>query len=207
MGRLSEDQIQQLVGKYIKQSVERLDSVFEVGDDQHRPYDDPPSLHSYIEGLATVRQDLINSLNLGDFSMLENSIDVFLKANGIDEVDKASPEYRKLCVQIHKAETRLIPLQQRHMKGDFTYGDQLPKLFPEVFAAKDESPPERREGEPKKDERKKVELSQVFKEYWKEKEPTLKRTFKPEYEQGIISSSAIGHTGEPVRDCVEDFFW
>jgi hypothetical protein len=122
-------------------------------------------------------------------------------------VDKASPEYRKLCVQIHKAETRLIPLQQRHMKGEFTYGDQLPKLFPEVFAAKDESPPERREGEPKKDERKKVELSQVFKEYWKEKEPTLKRTFKPEYEQGIISSSAIGHTGEPVRDCVEDFFW
>ena len=74
--------------------------------------------------------------------MLEKAIDIFLKENGIDEVDKGSPEYRKLSAEIHKAETKLIPLQQRHMKGDFTYGDQLPKLFPDVFAAKEERPPE-----------------------------------------------------------------
>jgi hypothetical protein len=119
MGKLSENQIQQLVVKYIKHSVERLDKVFEVGDDQQRPYDDPPSLQSYIEGLSTVREDLIHNLRLGDFSMLKSSIDAFLKENGIDEVDKQSPAYRKLCVAVHKAETQLLPIQQQHMQCDF----------------------------------------------------------------------------------------
>jgi integrase len=188
MGKLSEDQVQQLVGKYIKKSVAGMDEVFNQDGDQ-RPYFDEEGFHNYVDELTSIRGDLIAKLNIGNFSMLEGSIDTFLKENGIDEVDKGSPSYRKLCVEVHKAETKLIRIQKKHMQCDFSYKDDLPKLFPEVFPAKDDRPPERREkdDEPKKDKRKKVELSQVFKEYWEEKEPTLKRTSKPEYEH------ALGH--------------
>jgi integrase len=175
MGKLSEDQIQQLVVKYIKQSVERLDKVFEVGDDQQRPYDDPPSLQSYTEGLSTVREDLIHNLSLGDFSMLENAIETFLKENGVDEVDKQSPAYRRLCIEVHKAETQLIPIQQQHMRCDFSYKDQLPKIFPDVFGRREEAPPppDRREDRPPK-QPPVFKLSQVFEEYWTKKEQELK---------------------------------
>jgi integrase len=172
------------VGTYIKKSIEGWDKAFEQGGDEDRPYSDSETLYSYISDLASNRQELIVKINLGDFSMLEGNIDTFLKENGIDEVDKVSPTYRKLCVEIHKAETKLIPLQQRHMKGDFTYGDQLPNIFPEVFAAKEERPPERRQEEvPRKDKRKPVKLSQVFKEYWEEKEPALKPRSLPEFKR------------------------
>jgi integrase len=79
---------------------------------------------------------------------------------------------------------------------DFSYKDQLPKLFPEVFAAKEERPPERREDEPKKDKRKTVELSLVVKKYWEEKEPKLKPRSKPEFKRALDDFVAFtgGHT-------------
>jgi integrase len=185
MGKLSEDQVQQLVRLYIRQSVERLDKVFEVDDDQQRPYDDPESLQGYINGLSVIREDLIHNLSLGDFSMLENAIETFLKENGVDEVDKQSPAYRRLCIEVHKAETQLIPIQQQHMKCDFSYRDQLPKMFPEVFGKREETPaPEPREGKPPK-QPPVVKISQVYAEYWQETEPAIKMRSRPEYKRAL----------------------
>ena len=190
MGKLSEDQVQQLVKDYIKKSIGELDGVFDQGRDDDRPYKDPPSLFSYIKGLDTVQEDLMIKLNLGDFSMLEKSIDNFLKENGISEVDKTSPEYRKLCIEIHKAEHKLIPIQQKHMQLDFSYKDQLPKLFPEAFPDKEPppippaspvpTPPEN--PLPKKSA---TSLEKVFKEYWEEKEPALKPRSRPEFKRAL----------------------
>ena len=59
MGKLSENPVQQLVGEYIKRSIDGLDKVFEGGEDTYRPFDDPPSLFSYINELPTIREDLI----------------------------------------------------------------------------------------------------------------------------------------------------
>ena len=188
MVKLSEDQIQQLVGKYIKKSIDGWDKAFEQGGDENLPYSDPETFQSYISDLASIRADLIFKLNQGDYSMLEGSIDTLLNENGIEVSDKASPEYRKLCVEVHKAETQLLPLQQQHMQCDFSYKDQLPKIFPDVFAYKDESPsipppappdklpPTPGEDAPQKPKQQPVKLQKVFDEYWKEKEPTLEGT-------------------------------
>jgi hypothetical protein len=124
MGQLTEDQIQLLVGTYIKKSIEGWDRAFEQGGGEDRPYSDPETFYSYISDLASIREELIIKLNLGDFSMLEGSIDTFLKENGIDEVDKESPEYRKMSAEIHKAEMKLLPIQQQHIQCDFSYGSQ-----------------------------------------------------------------------------------
>jgi hypothetical protein len=187
MGKLSENQIQQLVGVYIKKSIEELDKVFEGGEGTYRPFDDPPSLFNYLKELGIKNEDLMINLNLGDFSMLEKSIDAFLKANGIDEVNKASPEYRRLCIEIHKAETKLIPIQQKHMQCDFSYKDDLPKLFPEVYPAKENPPPPPPPGDrpPKKGKENSADLEKVFREYWDENEPRLKLRSKPEYQRAL----------------------
>jgi integrase len=193
MGKLSADQVQQLVGKYIKKSVEDMDEVFNQPEAQ-KPYLDLEGFHNYIGELPSIKDDLVASLNLGDFSMLEKSIGQFLRANGIDEVDKDSPEYRKLSIEVHKAETKLIPIQRQHMLCDFSYREQLPTIFPGVFAKEEDRPPERREDEPRKDIPKKVEISQVFKEYWKEKEPELKPRSVPEFQRALSHFFAFaGH--------------
>lgn len=114
MGELTKGQVQELVERYIRRSIERLDSVFK--DHPDKPYDDPQSLHWCIDGLSVVRQDVIDNMNLGDYSMLEGAIDAFLKENGIDKTDKQSPAYRQLCLAVHKAETQLIPIQQQHLQ-------------------------------------------------------------------------------------------
>jgi integrase len=194
MGELTQDQIQQLVDNYIKKSIADMDNLYDQGieipdsgGDSAPPFSDPEGFNSYINEPTGIREDLIYNLNRGDFSMLEKAIDAFLKASGIDQVDKTSPEYRKLCVEIHKAETKLLPIKQQHMRCDFSYREQLPALFPGVFAApKEERPPERREEEePRKDKRKPVELSKVFKEYWEWKEPQLKKDSATEYKRAI----------------------
>lgn len=176
MGKLTEDQIQRLVGTYIKKSIEGWDRAFEQGGEgEDRPYSDPETFYSYISDLATIKKELIVKLNLGDFSMLEGSIDTLLKENGIDEMDKGSPEYRKLSAEIHMAEMKLLPIQQQHIQCDFSYKEQLPKLFPDVFARREEAPPppERREDRPPK-QTPVVKLSQVFEEHWTKKEQKLK---------------------------------
>jgi integrase len=190
MGKLSETQIQLLVVGYIKRYIDRLDNVFDPGQNGDLPYDDPSSLASYIQLLDAVRDDLMISLNLGDYSMLEKSIDTFLKENGITEVDKSSPEYRKLCIEIHKAEYKLIPIQQKHRELDFSYKDQLSKIFPEVFPDKQVPPmpqvpqaPIPPEAPVPKKERN--TLGKVMKEYWDEKEPAIKKRSRPEYKRTL----------------------
>jgi hypothetical protein len=79
MGKLSENQVQQLVVAYIKKSIEGLDGVFDQGQNEKLPYHDPPSFFSYLKEQDIIKEDLMINLNLGDFSMLEGSIDTFLK--------------------------------------------------------------------------------------------------------------------------------
>lgn len=197
MGKLSEDQVQQLVVAYIKKSIEGLDGVFGQERDEDKPYVDPPSLFDYIQGLDTIKEDLMINLNLGDYSMLEGSIDTFLKENGITEVDKTSPEYRKLCIEIHKAEHKLIPIQQKHMQLDFSYTDQLPKLFPEVFKAKNDPPPAPAGDQPSPGKKQKsATVGKVFKEYWQEKESALKPRSRPEFKRAL--EHFVGFVGKDV---------
>ncbi len=141
LSKLSDDQIKELVHQYIKTSIEDWDKSFYEEFDLEvdpPPFDDARTLKSYIDTLDDIRQDLIVNLNLGDFSMLEKSTNELLKKNGINHITKSSIEYRKLCAEIHKAAIQLLPMEKRHMHCDFSYKEELPTIFPDVF----KKPPE-----------------------------------------------------------------
>jgi hypothetical protein len=138
LAKLSEKIIQKLVHQYIKNAIESWDkSLYE--EDDPPPFADAQEFRSYVNSLENIRQDLIANLNLGDFSMLEESINELLNKSGISPIAKSSLEYRKLCAEIHKAEIQLLPMEKRHMQGDFSYKKELPDVFPEVFIKRKES--------------------------------------------------------------------
>jgi hypothetical protein len=133
MVNLSEDQVKKLVGTYIKQSLERINNLFnDEPEDDILPYTTESGFYSYLGELRGIEQDLIANLNMSNFEMLEKSISNLLKNQGIKDVDKSSMEYRRLCVDIFQAEIKLLPIEIRHRKNDFSYRDELPEIFPEV---------------------------------------------------------------------------
>jgi hypothetical protein len=82
LSQFLDDQIQKLVHQFIKTSIKDWDkNLYEEFDLEvnPRPFDDARSLKSYVDSLDDIRQDLIVKLNLGDFSMLERSINKLLE--------------------------------------------------------------------------------------------------------------------------------
>ncbi len=123
MSKLSDDQIQELVRQYIKNSIEIWDRDFYEKWPDDAPRNTPFEM---IEHFEDIRDDLIANLNHGYFSMLEKPIAKLLEKNGISDIDKRSLEYRKICAEIHKAEIQLMPMEKRHMLCDFSYKGELP---------------------------------------------------------------------------------
>ena len=134
MIQLSKDKIQDLIKQFIKKSIEKWEEKFlgAFDDNDPPPYSDSQTFHSYYNELNSIKEDLILNMHLGDYSMLETTVDQLLKENGI-EADKDSLEYRKFCIAIHDAQIKLLPLEQKHMMRDLSYKDELPELFPDVF--------------------------------------------------------------------------
>jgi integrase len=130
-----------LVHQYIKNEIEGWDKNFyEEFDDEvyPPPFTNAREFQSYVNSLDDISEALIANLSLGDFSMLEKSINKLLKKNGINHNAKGSVEYRKLCAEIHKVAIQLLPMQKKHMLCDFSYQKELPVTFPDLF----ENPPE-----------------------------------------------------------------
>ncbi|MGA8181519.1 MAG: DUF6538 domain-containing protein [Desulfobacterales bacterium] len=131
---LSEEKIKELVNKFIKMSVQRINNLFKDGSgDDIPPYGNYPEFYSYISDLDTFRQELIDNLNMGNWEILENEIIKFLNSQGIKDIDKSSVEYQRLCAGIHQAEIKLLSIEKRHRLNDFSYEKELPDIFPEVF--------------------------------------------------------------------------
>ena len=129
MGKLSETQVPELVGKYIKKTISDLDSLYnqtvegpESGDlIPLNPIHSLKDLEGHLGLLSGIREDLVVALSTGDFRMLEQPVGDLLRENGIDEVDKESSAYRRLAVAIFQEMTKLILIQQQHLRCDFSY--------------------------------------------------------------------------------------
>ena len=131
---LSADQVRELVNNFIKESVERINNLFnDRSEDEILPYGNYPEFYSYINDLDSIRQELIANLNMDNFEMLEKEIVRFLKNQGITDIGKNSVGYRRLCVGIHQAQIKLLPIEIKHRLNDFSYKEELPEIFPEVF--------------------------------------------------------------------------
>ncbi|MBW2635100.1 MAG: hypothetical protein JRE14_13440 [Deltaproteobacteria bacterium] len=134
LSKLTDKKIKDLVHQYIKKSIDSLNEPFYASQDDYRPFDDGITFESYTNSLDSIRQDLITNLNLGDHTMLADTIETFLKDIGIGEINKESKGYRKLSAEIHKAEINLVQLQQQHMNGEFVNKNDLPALFPDIYS-------------------------------------------------------------------------
>ena len=80
--KLTDDRIKVLIDQYIKEAIKSWDESFyeDVDKDEYPlPYVDEDTFHSYLRDLDGIRDDLVTNLNLGDFSMLKNSIHDLLK--------------------------------------------------------------------------------------------------------------------------------
>ena len=77
LGKLSDDQIKQLVHQYIKNTMEWWDKNFYEEFDEEvypPPFTDARGFHGNLIFIDDYRQDLIDCLNLGNFSILEKPI-------------------------------------------------------------------------------------------------------------------------------------
>ena len=79
MGKLLDDQIKHLVHQYIKNTMEWWDKNFYEEFDEEvypPPFTDARGFRGHLIFLDAYRQDLIDCLNLGDFSMLEKPMNM-----------------------------------------------------------------------------------------------------------------------------------
>ena len=181
MGSLTEAQIRSLVAEYIRTSVKAWDMPtrpedFELEQNGLPPYQTAEELQDYIQTLEAVREDLAVEMNLGQCQILKESVLSLLKRNGIADVLPGSPEFQRLCYLIIKAEIQLLPLQQRHLQGDFDYGNELSQILSNVFPF-EETPSI---GAPSLVQPQET-LAEVAEKYWREREPGWKPRTRTEY--------------------------
>ena len=113
---LSDKEVQELVQQYLKGYIEGLESRYE--DDP--PFWDKGDLHSYIETLDEIRDDIIGYLGVGDYSTVEENVADLLEKNGVEGIEKGSAAYIKLCRGVLRAQLKGVDLEKKHMSGDFS---------------------------------------------------------------------------------------
>jgi integrase len=123
--KLSDNQIQEIVQNYLKSY---------INDNEERMYSDEPlpfefsreSFYGYINELDFIKQDIREYLGTRAYSTVENIVNDLLKENGIDDIDKSSVSYQKLCRGILKAQLKGIDIEKKQMLGDCPDNELLP---------------------------------------------------------------------------------
>ena len=87
VAKLSDTQVLELVRKYIKSAIESWDRIF-----FEEPEEAPPGSTAYeaFDFLDDVRDQLIDRMNRGDFSLLEQPVSELLKKSGLRGIKKDS---------------------------------------------------------------------------------------------------------------------
>ncbi len=121
--KLSDIQIQEITQKYLKE---------------------------YIDD---IKQEIIGYFGTLDYRTFESIVDDLLKENGIEDIDKSSVSYQKLCRGILRAQLKGIDIEKKQMHGE--YSDDVSSMKHhelELQSTKQES----------------TTLSQATKDYWDE---------------------------------------
>jgi integrase len=126
------------VSKYISDFLEDLEESYYNSEKPQfntaRDYDEHTggALDYYKEITA-------KRLGMGDYGPVEGKVADLLEKNGIDPIDKETVPYIKLCREMYRADIGLLEVEKRHLKGDFSYQNELPDIFPDFL----EKPAER----------------------------------------------------------------
>jgi integrase len=115
--KLSDTQIQEIVQKYLKSYINSIEE--RMYSDELLPFAiDAQSFYEYINELDFIKQDITEYLGIRDYSTVENIVNDLLKDNGIDNIDKSSVSYQKLCRGILRAQLNGIDEEKKQMLGD-----------------------------------------------------------------------------------------
>jgi hypothetical protein len=119
--KLSEKQIQEMIQRYFKKLTESYDQPmppFLTDLSNVPPFVDQSTLETYLGDLDYERRKYRLNRNMGEYSEVEEDVDRLLRENGVDEIDKNSPLYWKLCEGLMDAVIKGIEFHKNRLLGN-----------------------------------------------------------------------------------------
>jgi integrase len=130
LSALSDEKIKELIDQYIKDYLVGLETRYHEGE---LPWNDTSEFKSYVNDLDAIKGDIVGYLGMGDYSTVDNIAVGLLGNNGIEGVEKDSSAYIMLCRGILQSQLKLVPIEKRHMLGDYSYQKELADIFEGQF--------------------------------------------------------------------------
>jgi len=167
--KLSDKQIQEMIQRYFKKLTESYDQPmppFLTDHSKAPPFVDQPTFETYLDDLDYERRKYRLNRNMGEYSEVEEDVDRLLRENGVDEIDKNSPLYWKLCEGLMDAVIKGIEFHKNRLLGNSS--DNASTLKPHEF----QLPPTEQES---------ATLFQASKDFWDEYSKNWKARSKIDY--------------------------
>ncbi|MFC1581225.1 DUF6538 domain-containing protein, partial [Thermodesulfobacteriota bacterium] len=119
LSELTDDQIQAMVQKYLRDWVKRLDERWLVNEAEDR-FLNREMFHQYVRDLDYIKEDIVEDLALCDYHRTEKTADVLLEKNDVVGLEKESRNYRKLCRELLKIQLQELEIEKKQMLGDYS---------------------------------------------------------------------------------------
>jgi hypothetical protein len=116
---LSDKKIQQMVNRYIKDRIDNLERCYL--DSNRQPFKSAHDFRVHVDCLDFYKESTVELLGVGDYRPVEKRVADLLKDQGIDQIEKDSESYIKLCREIYRADLKLLDVEKRHLQGDYSY--------------------------------------------------------------------------------------
>ncbi|MDB4442264.1 tyrosine-type recombinase/integrase [bacterium] len=169
---ISDEKIQQMVNRYIKDQIADLERGYY--DSDNPLYRSVQDFRHHVGSFDFYKERTVELLGVGDYRPVENQVANLLKDHGVHHIEKGSESYIKLCREIIKADLKLLDVEKKHLQGDYSYKEDFPELFPALFKQL-----------PVTDTPTSLPLSKVIEDYRKEKVPTWKPRTVPEIDRAL----------------------
>ena len=134
---LSTNQIKELVQKYLRQLIDSYVTPAPP-DESLLPFHDQPTFNSYVNILDSTKEEFILSRAMGKFDYVDEKAKQLLKENGVADIDKDSPAYRRLCEELMVAEIKGIEFHKKHLLGE--HSGATGSVFPTASESPEEEP-------------------------------------------------------------------
>lgn len=139
LSKLSDNQIQDIVKKYLENTVKMLEERWLLEESPFYTRDD---FYNYVSDLDSVKQDIIEYLGTCDYSTVEGIAGDLLEKHEVVGLEKDSYSYQKLCREILKAQIKELEIEKRQMLGDYSADIDTPwnGQFPVGLSGRGNSP-------------------------------------------------------------------
>ena len=130
LSALSDEKIKALIDQYIKDYLAGLETRYFEAE---LPWNNTSEFNGYVNELDAIKDDIVEYLGMGDYSSVDNIVAGLLGNNGIEGVEKDSAGYIMLCRGIMQSQLKLVPIEKKHMLGDYSYQQELADIFEGQF--------------------------------------------------------------------------